>query len=229
VVFSLKRRAIYILATGIIRLESFQESKPNSSFQAVFVHRKLLDAQLEQQYDYPCKPSDFSAFFGVFLACFISDVSAVQFRPPLLKREDCELRQLRLHANGSGCGRKHQVMTYSYANPPVSRAASEKTLPSYLQHKPTDQTYVRLPDSNGGQRPLCLGAYNSPESRGKLYLPPERPRLGCWKCCGLLYCSKYGRWGGSVDRKECGQRQCRECSKSRMTFARSSPNRSAGK
>jgi integrase len=43
----------------------------------------------------------------------------------------------------------------------------KKSVPSYLHHKPTNQAYVRLPDENGGRKPVYLGPYDSPESRAE--------------------------------------------------------------
>jgi integrase len=38
-------------------------------------------------------------------------------------------------------------------------------VPKYSHHKPTGQAYVRVPDGNGGRRPVYLGRYDSPESK----------------------------------------------------------------
>ena len=44
---------------------------------------------------------------------------------------------------------------------------SQKPVPSYALHKPTNQAYVRLPDGKGGRRAVYLGAYGSPESQAE--------------------------------------------------------------
>ena len=44
---------------------------------------------------------------------------------------------------------------------------SKKLSPSYLHHKPTGQTYCRVPDGNGGRRTVYLGVFNSALSRAE--------------------------------------------------------------
>ena len=44
---------------------------------------------------------------------------------------------------------------------------SKSPVPSYSLHKPTGQTYVRIPDGNGGRRVVYLGKHGSPESQAE--------------------------------------------------------------
>jgi integrase len=41
----------------------------------------------------------------------------------------------------------------------------QNSVPSYSNHKPTGQAYVRFPNGNGSRRVIYLGQYDSPESR----------------------------------------------------------------
>jgi hypothetical protein len=54
---------------------------------------------------------------------------------------------------------------------------SKNTVSTSSHHKPTDQTYVRIPDGNGGRRVVYLGKHGSRRAK--------RNTAASWPSCRL--------------------------------------------